>query len=166
MKKEKLTDETFYALCDEIVIQTAEKDVLEARLLEAKAKLDLEFGAKIKPLEKAINSDKAAARKYATLNRTRLLGDAKSAKTKAAHWGFEATPAKVIPITKTAEELLVNQLVSMPGNKGKEYLSVIYKLDKSKIGDAIDAGVKWICSIFQKKSGDQFFVNPKADKEA
>ena len=44
-----------------------------------------------------------------------------------------------------------------------EYLNATYKLDKSKIADALGRGVGWIKKLFQLTQTEQFFADKIKD---
>lgn len=104
------------------------------------------------------------AKIYALDHRARLLGNAQSAKTNVASWGFKFNPAKVIPLVKIKDDDMVSQLLALPENRGAPYLSATYKLDKSKISDGLSRGVKWLGKLFQLTQSEQFFADKIKDK--
>lgn len=59
---------------------------------------------------------------------------------------------------------MVEQLLALPERRGMEYLHATYKLDKSKIADAIGKGVGWVKKLFHLTQTEQFFVNKIKDK--
>lgn len=57
---------------------------------------------------------------------------------------------------------MVKKLLTLPG--GMEYLSVNYKLDKSKIADGIQNNIAWIKELFQLTKSEVFFADKIKDK--
>ena len=157
-------DEEFFAVIDSVAQSAARIDTLKAQFNEAKIALNLEWGKKIEGVEKPHRAEFNRAKKYALDHRDRLLGNAKSSQTKAATWGFRENPTAVIPLVKITDSAMVEQLLALPENRGMEYLSATYKLDKSKIADAIGKGVGWIKKLFQLTQTEQFFADKIKDK--
>lgn len=58
---------------------------------------------------------------------------------------------------------MVEQLLALPEKRGMEYLNATYKLDKSKIADALGRGVSWIKKLFQLTQTEQFFADKIKD---
>lgn len=155
-------DEEFFAVIDSVAQSAARIDTLKARLNEAKIALNLEWGTRIEEVEKPHRAEFNRAKKYALDHRDRLLGGEKSAQTKAATWGFKDNRFAVIPIFKATDEEMVKKLLTLPG--GMEYLSVNYKLVKSKIADGIQNNIAWIKELFQLTKSEVFFADKIKDK--
>ena len=156
-------DEEFFAVIDSLAISGAKLDTLEARREEERVALLAAWGAKIDKIRKPHNAEFRRAKSYVLANRDRLLGRAQSAKTNVASWGFKANPASVIPVVKITDAAMVEQLLALPERRGMEYLHATYKLDKSKIADAIGKGVGWVKKLFHLTQTEQFFVNKIKD---
>ncbi len=152
-------DTEFYNAIDQIAEDAAKIDTLKAQQKEAEIALKKEWATKIEAISKPKDAVFKRVKKYAIDHRDRLLGDSKTAQTKVATWGFSDNPEKVIPIIKTTDAAMVEQLRSLSGDKGYEYLNTAYTLDKSKIRDALHAGVKWIAKIFQLTQDEQFSIS-------
>lgn len=156
-------DEEFFAVIDSVAQSAARIDTLKAQFNEAKIALSLEWGKRIEEVEKPHRTEFNRAKKYALDHRERLLGNGKSAQTKAATWGFRDNPAAVIPVLKITDAAMVEQLLALPKKRGMEYLNATYRLDKSKIADAIGRGVGWIKKLFQLTQTEQFFADKIKD---
>ena len=157
-------DEEFFEVIDSLAMSGAKIETLEAQREEARVALLAEWSAKIDAVKKPHNAEFKRAKTYALDHRTRLLGNAQSAKTNVASWGFKFNPAKVIPLLKIKDEDMVSQLLALPENRGAPYLSATYKLDKSKISDGLARGVKWLGKLFQLTQSEQFFADKIKDK--
>lgn len=156
-------DEESFAVIDSLAMSGAKIETLEAQREEAKVALLAEWSAKIDAVKKPHNSEFKRAKAYALDHRTRLLGNAQSAKTNVASWGFKFNPAAVIPVLKITDAAMVEQLLALPEKRGMEYLNPTYKLDKSKIADALGRGVGWIKKLFQLTQTEQFFADKIKD---
>lgn len=157
-------DDEFFATVDALAMSGAKIDTLEAQREEARVALLAEWGAKIAEVKKPHDAEFKRAKAYALEHRERLLGNAQSAKTNVASWGFKFNPAKVIPLVKIKDEDMVSQLLALPENRGTPYLSATYKLDKSKISDGLARGVKWLGKLFQLTQSEKFFADKIKDK--
>ena len=157
-------DEEFFAVIDSLAMSGAKIETLEAQREEAKVALLAEWSAKITEVKKPHEAEFKRAKSYALDHRERLLGNAQSAKTNVASWGFKINPAKVIPLVKIKDDDMVSQLLALPENRGAPYLVATYKLDKSKISDGLSRGVKWLSKLFQLTQSEQFFADKIKDK--
>lgn len=81
-------DEEFFTVIDSVAQSAARIDTLKSQFNEAKIALSLEWGKRIEEVEKPHRTEFNRAKKYALDHRERLLGNGKSAQTKAATWGF------------------------------------------------------------------------------
>ena len=142
----------------------AKIETLEAQREEARVALLAEWSAKITEVKKPHEAEFKRAKAYALDHRERLLGNAQSAKTNVASWGFKINPAKVIPLVKIKDDDMVSQLLALLENRGAPYLVATYKLDKSKISDGLSRGVKWLSKLFQLTQSEQFFADKIKDK--
>lgn len=156
-------DEEFFEVIDSLAMSGAKIETLEAQREEARVALLAEWSAKIAEVKKPHEAEFKRAKAYALDHRARLLGNAQSAKTNVASWGFKINPAKVIPLVKIKDDDMVSQLLALPENRGAPYLSATYKLDKSKISDGLSRGVKWLSKLFQLTQSEQFFADKIKD---
>lgn len=154
-------DKEFFTVIDSVAQSAARIDTLKSQFNEAKIALSLEWGKRIEEVEKPHRTEFNRAKKYALDHRERLFGNGKSAQTKAATWGFKDNRFSVVPTFKATDEEMVKKLLTLPG--GMDYLSVSYKLDKSKIADGIQNNIAWIKELFQLTKGEVFFADKIKD---
>lgn len=160
MAKIQLNDDSFNQLVNECAGNKAELELKKAQLELDITELKKERSLEIDALDKLFKSQKKTLESYAKIHRERLFNKKQTIDNGVAVVGFRFNPQKVVPITKAKDGDMVELLKAKYDSKGMEFLTVSYALDKSKIGEALTKGVKWLTKLFQHTQSETFIVEP------
>ena len=174
MAKKKIvcTVETFAEfeqLVNKIYRDDLEDAHLDVREKKAVARIKEIYGRKKKEVRARRDANMEQAIMYASVHRKELFGDRQSACTDIAKYGFRMGTFEVCPVKGYKEKAALQTLVDMYEegyNGAREFLSITYKLDKSKICDALKENREhWISEFFQITQTESFKVDPKPEKK-